>query len=146
MSHEAARRMIAQAWKDVWVPGPLSTTVPIEYQNQKFSKPQSGPWGRYTLLPGETNPAALGVNGAKIDRTPFFLTIQVFIPEEGGTSVAFQVSDILANLNTQQRLSDDRKTVVSFYSAGLTPGAAEDGVDAFNVTIQGQWDSYQAAI
>lgn len=137
MSHEAAREMIAEAWKQAWVASGL--TFPVEIQNHAFKRPPNATWGRYTYLPGETEPAALGIS---IERTPFALILQIFLPENTGTKDATLAADALRPLNGAVRRSPDGKVVVNFRTVGLTPGTTEDGVEAFNVTIRGHHDIY----
>ncbi len=145
MSHDLARSTVAAAWKAVWDASSVAD-LPVEFQNQPFKRPQNVPWGRYTLLPGETEPAALGAEGLKMERTPFVLIVQVFHPEDTGTRKAYQASDAMRGLNYSRHRQDypGGFVVVNFNTSGLTPGVAEDGLDAFNVTISGHWDSYQA--
>lgn len=139
MKHEAARALIMSAWKAVFDASALKATFPVEYQNQTFSKPASGPWGRLTLLTADTEPASLG---AKHSRTPFVLTLQVFLPAKAGTLIAYQAADVMIGLDGVVTRSPDKKVVVHFRTAGLAPGPEEDGLEAFAVTIRGHHDIY----
>jgi hypothetical protein len=141
MSKESARKLIADAW--IAAVDAANLTYPIEYQNLPFEQPEKGPWGRYTLGMGTTEPAALGTQGAKMDRTPFFVTVQVFIPINEGTLPAYATEAAMALMNYRKLRSPDGKTVVHLRTASLSQGTEQDGLTGFNVTIQGHFDTHQ---
>lgn len=145
MSFDTARALIATRWKLAWDGGPLAA-MPIEFQNQPFERPQGQVWGRYTLLPAETTPAALGSRECRFERTPFVLVLQVFSPENSGSRAPYQAADVMAAMNyqTDRETGSGGTVVVNYDTAGLTPAVAEDGFDGFNVTIKGSFDTYPA--
>lgn len=139
MSHEAARNLILTAWQAAWN-SPSPGLFPVEFENLKFKRPTSGPWGRLSINPGETTPIA---PGTKDSRTPFILVLQVFIPENGGTLPAYRAADVLKTLNHHvASVGDPVTTVVHFYSVGINQAPKEDGLTGFNVTIPGYFDSH----
>ncbi len=136
--HVTAAQLITQAWKTAWEAGTLKAAMPVEYKNRRFQQPTDSAWARFTFLQGKTEPAALG---QKRERTPFFITLQVFIPKGKGSKQARQAADITTALNYQVLTSNDRTITAHFQTASMEDGPEETGFASFNVTISGHYDS-----
>lgn len=139
-NHTTAAEEIKRAWLTAWQAGPLLYALPVEHENQRFTQPATGPWGRLTLVTGETEPAAIGNGQGRLERTPFVLFLQVFMPENTGTKVARQAADIMRALD-RMSIQKDALTV-NFRTTGLTPAPnpANTGLTAYNVQLPGQYD------
>lgn len=104
--------------------------LPVEAPNRRFKRPTSGAWGRVTINFGTRNPAALGSAGQKLNRTAFVLVLQVFVPENDGEKIAFEiVDDVIGRLDYGTRIATNattsRRSNVQFNSSSiLTVGRA----------------------
>ena len=137
MNHETAIEVIMTAWKAAWDAAGL--TLPVEVHNQPFKRPTTGAWARLTYLGGQTSAASLGTVQK---RTPFALALNVFLPENTGTRIAYRAADAMGRLDGTVARSNDGKLVVHFREAGIAPGNPEEGIEAFVVTIPGIHDIY----
>lgn len=138
-NHTTAAEEIKRAWLTAWNAGPLSA-LPVEHENLRFQQPSSGPWGRLTLVTGDTEPAAIGSGAGRLERTAFVLFLQIFMPENTGTKIARQAADVMRSLD---RLSIHQPGLtINFRTAGYTPAPnpANTGLAAYNVQIPGQYD------
>lgn len=138
-NHTTAAEEIKRAWLAAWNAGPLDA-MPVEHENLRFQQPSTGPWGRLTLVTGDTEPAAIGTGAGRLERTPFVLFMQVFMPENTGTKIARQAADAMRALD-RMSIQKDALTV-NFRTAGLTPAPnpSNTGLVAYNVQIAGQYD------
>jgi hypothetical protein len=127
---------------------------PIEGRNRRGKRPTSGPWGRITLGFGTRNAVSIGgASGANNrKRTPFVLTLQIFVPEHEGEAAAFLIAeqimgplDLLASnltdIPSTTRLSVNFQTA-SFEPVGKVGGEDEgaSGTEQFNSSISGHFD------
>jgi hypothetical protein len=138
---EDAKKLVMGAWKDVWAAGSLHEMA-VELQNRKFERPKNAVWGRLSFLPGKRSPVSLGPG--KTYRTPFALILQVFHPEDTGTTESAKASDIMGKLDDTDVRSNDGGIRVSFGTASLDAVGKVDGFEAFNVTLTGFFDNYTA--
>jgi hypothetical protein len=138
-NHTTAAAEIKRAWLFAWNAGTLSS-IPVEHANQRFQQPKNGPWGRLTLQTGKTTPAAIGGQMGKLDRTPFILSLQMFLPENSGTSIAQQAADCLKLLDRATINHDN--LAINFDTAGYeaAPNPANTGIVAYNCEISGFYD------
>lgn len=142
MSHEAARQLITSTVKDVLDASSLATKSLVEWPLLPFTRPTNPPWHKFNLIPGDTEPAALG---DRMERTPFVVTIQTFFPDEstGGTKPVWDLADVLRSMNYAVARSPDGKTVVNFRTWGSPQEfPAQNGLTPFNVTVRGHFDTY----
>lgn len=137
MSHAAALAEINRVFQQAWTSGSLAG-LSIDYQNHPFKQPTSA-WGRLTISCGKTTPQALGGPSRKVTRTPFILTLQLFIPINEGTKAAAAAADIMAKLD---HTSTGSSTVtVRFETAGWEQVAKdESSFVPFNISIAGTYD------
>ncbi len=135
-THAIANETIKRCWLLAWQAGPLSA-MPIEHENHRFKAPTDTPWGRLTLTRGDTSKVSLGGPTVKIERTPFILNLQVFIPENQGTRAADNAADAMAALN--DFTASETNLTVNFKTVGIGSSSADKGA-AFLITIPGQYD------
>jgi hypothetical protein len=136
MSHELADETIKQMWLTAWAAGPLAD-LKIEHENHRFKEPTALAWGRLTLTTGKTTPQAIGGPTNKLDRTPFFLNLQIFIPETKGSKIAKQAHDAMSALNYQS--SNIGNLTINFSTTEKTTSTADKGTAAL-IIASGYYD------
>lgn len=136
MTHIAATAMIFQHWTFAWAAGELPA-MPVEFDNMKFKQPDAATWGRLTLTRGDSTQIALGGPGIAVERTPFILNLQVFIPENQGTRDRDKAADAMRKLNRVTGAAAG--LVVNFYTASIGNSQAEIGSGSL-ITIGGYYD------
>lgn len=127
------KRLFGLAWLQA---GPLAS-MKIEHENHRFKAPDDAPWGRLTLAKGATTQISLGGKGTRVDRTPFVLNLQVFIPENKGTRVADDAFDVMNKLNGQT--VQEGTLTVNLQTATSNTSSADKGA-AFLISIVGYYD------
>lgn len=138
MNHETATAEIMRLWKLASLSGALAT-LPTEYENRRFKRPDAGPWGRLTLRKAQSTPRNIG-DGLRVERTPFVLYLQIFIPEGEGTRVAEQAHDRLKILNYQATYTPGCAVFLEVASMEAVPEPAGSGFVSFNCSIPGHYD------
>lgn len=146
-AHQTARESIMQEFVTAWNAsafGPTNDNEPIGYENMPFEQPETGRFFKLYLLPGNTEPAAIGP--AKLNRTPFALMLQCFIPEREGSIKAWEAADIMAELDYKTgyatHIASDTRIHYKFRTAGSVQSIGKDGPWAqFNVSILGVYDA-----
>lgn len=96
---DKARETIQNRIAAVWL---TSDPCPFCFDNQPRSEQTKTPWARISLQFGQSAPSTVGREGI---RTPATLFVQVFIPENEGTAVAFKVADKLDEALRFQQLT-----------------------------------------
>lgn len=140
MSLTAARALTLSVWEEKWKNHPIGN-LPLEIENREFKRPKDADWGRLTLALGETTSIAVG---SDVERTPFVVTLQYFIPEGKGTLNAYDARDVLKALRNISRR--DGQIVVKYNDVSLVgPLPVVDGFASFNVTARGYFDIYGPA-
>jgi hypothetical protein len=139
---------------------PTDAEFPIEAPNRRFKKPASGPWGRLTLQFGERVQVSIGGSLGRKNRrrTPFVLTLQIFVPENAGESVAYDIAEqIMGPLDV---VTDGVLTIVpgnswrvdtifetsSLIQVGKAAGDDDEGaagVSQLNASISGHFDDIE---
>lgn len=94
---EPARQAITRMFQDGW---DGEGALPVAFDNRPFRQPAT-PWARFAIRFGKRVAAAIGPNFA---RTPGFLALQIFVPEEKGTQPAVEAADKLSGIFDHQRL------------------------------------------
>lgn len=139
-NHATAAAEINRAWLFAWQASPLSASIPVEHQNHRFARPTAGAWGRLSLATGETSPASIGTGAGALERTPFILTLQVFLPENTGTRLAAMAADAMRSMNRMSINKDGLTLNFDTVSLAPAPNPGNTGLEAFNATISGQYD------
>jgi hypothetical protein len=67
--------------------------LPVAYDNKAFKQPTTA-WGRFAIRQGQRAP--MGVSTTEF-RTPGFVALQVFLPEDKGTKVGHEAADKMAS-------------------------------------------------
>lgn len=138
---------------------PTDAEFPIEIRNRRFKKPASGPWGRLTLTFGSRIPISVGGSGGKANlrRTPFILTLQIFVPEHDGEKVAFNIADeILGGMDFESDLRSSGGTKVhticetaTLNAVGKAAGDDDEGaagMEQFNAVLPGHFDDFPSSL
>jgi hypothetical protein len=131
MNTETTRAAVTELFKAGWV-GALAATIPVAYPNQKFKQPESGHWARLSMQLGGRDSVALG--GAR-KRQVGILTLQIFAPEEGGTSTAYTAADLFASIVDEKRLTPATGLLVEFENAGIVGPFATKGFSQLNADV-----------
>lgn len=138
-THAAASQMIMQNWVFAWNAGSLFA-MPVEHENMKFKPPTDAPWGRLTLTRGDSSQMALGGPAVQVERTPFILNLQIFIPENQGTRARDQAADAMKKLNkTSDSSFASSSLVVNFHTTSISTIQAEKGA-GFLIATAGYYD------
>jgi hypothetical protein len=126
-------------------PGPGSTTVPFlptAYDNATFSQPKGAAWARFAIRTATRSNNAVGRDE---QRTLGFISLQVFIPEDGGTRAAAVAADKMAALFDNQTIAiSPGKSVIFRTVSQNTVGRLGDGLFQVNVTCDFQFDEIAA--
>ncbi len=132
MSFETTRQMIAEHL------GTLpSFGFPIEWEGGKTVARKEGPWGRWSILQGTTEPAIIGPGHT---RGTGVLYLQVFIPKEQGTKAAMNAADNLARIDRRQLRRGN--TIVTFDTTGIINAGEAEGFVQKNVACNFTRDTY----
>ena len=142
------RKAVFAEFEAALAAAPNYSAIAIDAPNRRFQKPLNDPWVRVALNPGTRAPAALGSSGQKLNRFPFILALQVFVPENNGEKIAFEIADeLLGPLEYQTAIGtvDGTRHNIHFETASIGTGfrAASDsdeGAASFwqlNATISG---------
>jgi hypothetical protein len=145
-TNELMRTAIVTSFKTVWDAsqlGPAGDDLAIEWPNQKFEQPASGPWFRFEMIMGTTEPIAIG---QRQERTPFVLMLQCFLPDGTGSTLAFQAADVLGELDYQVSVFTDVPTGSKVHLKYRTAGSASriskmNSMVQYNVSTRGQADA-----
>lgn len=136
MSFKLLRARITTHIKDALAAETISE--PIEYPNIRFNQPESGAWMRLTIVPGRTNPTAVGGASQRRRRTVAVVTVQVFIPEQEGTDRAYEICDALSRQLDYKRegtndVPNNERLVINYRTFGITPAATNKGFSQHNL-------------
>lgn len=141
MSLEAARAEMTSLIQAALTAESIAT--PIEYPNTKLVRPEAAAWMRLTLQTGATVPTAIGDRTQKRSRTPVQIVLQVFLPEESGTQLAYQIHGKLGakqlDYSTSSRADTDTLTTafVNLETMAIAPIGVSEGFQQFNLTMPG---------
>jgi hypothetical protein len=131
MDTEATRAAVTALFKAGWV-GTLAASIPVEYPNQKFKQPESGHWGRLSMQLGDRDSVAIG---ATRKRQMGILTLQIFAPEEAGTSTAYKAADLFADIVDLKALTPATGLVIEFELAGVAGPFESKGFSQINAQV-----------
>tara|TARA_R110000803_G_scaffold209965_3_gene280589 strand:- start:17944 stop:18405 length:462 start_codon:yes stop_codon:yes gene_type:complete len=140
--HETARKEIISQVKAAL---DAESITAVEWPSMRFEQPEGLPWYRVTIQQGQSNPAALGPQ--KLNRSPFVIFLQVFLPIENltGDSAAYVAADALGSLNNTDATRTDGPTgtraAVKFRVTSAPSFVTKDGAfEQHNVTLPGYYD------
>ncbi len=129
---ERTRQLIAARWAAFWTPI-VGSHFPVFPDNHAAPLPDKAPYGRLTIIEGETDPASIGT---KHTRCMGQMVVQIFLPQETGTAHATKAAAAIANeFDHLELLADDAgtKTHIVFLTTSLTPAGARNGYLQHNV-------------
>tara|TARA_R110000772_G_scaffold99619_1_gene199510 strand:- start:477 stop:944 length:468 start_codon:yes stop_codon:yes gene_type:complete len=148
MSIEATRSSISTAIQTAITSNGYSSET-IEWPNsRKGGQPVDGRWWRITILTGQRQPVTIGGAGQRKTRTPFVVTIQLFLPEKGGTKVAYEIATKLGlgtdGLDyqataavTDTSISPNQRVHLNWQTLGIEAVGLQEGHFQFNLNISG---------
>lgn len=136
MSFEALRAELTQRFQTGFVNAadPPASFIPVAYENVSFKQP-STTWGRLTIQQAGRDNAAVGTG---FQRTPGALYLQIFSPEDGGTRLARQAADKLAEVFDNLSFSFDGGDVIFRCVELVTVGKTREGWYQQNAVV-GFW-------
>lgn len=139
---EDAHEAICAAWIAAWgTPG----SFPVQVDNTKFEQPDKAVWGRFSITFGNDIPMEIGNGPGRARRQVGFVSLQVFIPEDGGSRAAATATDRLfaAFVASTIRITPSGgRGVLTFdtVGAGPTPSGKRVGYQQFNATVNFRLD------
>lgn len=111
--------------------------IPIQFDGHPFTAPKESPWGRFHIVEGERNNAAVG---KKFQRAPGLVYLQIFLPENAGVKQARITADKFAEIFDNYELGGDGWSVL-FRTVSLNRvGKTKEGPIQFNAVVQYQAD------
>ena len=142
---DVARQTIQDRISAVWL---LSTPCVFYFDNQPRGEQTKTAWARISLQIGKSEPSTVGREGI---RTPATLFVQVFIPEDTGTAVAFKVADKLDEALRFQQLTftvGSKNCSVNGDSGctGPIPGQASGGFRMYSLMHVLRIDEHNTAV
>lgn len=135
---EMLRKLLFTAFQEMWTDA--GDLFPVEYENQPFVEPATGPYGRLTLIPGENVPASVGPNHT---RQPGLLILQIFVRVGDGMAQATAAADAMTAGLEYITLSDDSsgvRTFVECETVTFRPVAGTTGYKQFNAALKFRCD------
>ena len=126
---EKARKAIIAAFLAGWTG---ADAFPVGLPNQPFKEPQSGSHGRLTIQFGARFPASVG---AYRKRQVGVLHLQIFTPENGGTSAAAKAEDLLATIFDLKKILIEPGLIVCFELVGNDGTGRLSGLEQTNVSV-----------
>lgn len=138
---EKTRQLLDAAWQTWWdalTPVPF----PLEYHNQGKSVPQSGTYGRLTLIPGDSESASIGSTHS---RFPAILCLQIFVPEGAGFAIVTTAHDAVRAFWKNKQILDNTagiQTNIDCMEVSLSQAGAENGYKQWNVWLNFRCDKF----
>lgn len=141
---ERTRQLIDTAFHTWWEDADgANHPFPVEYHSQPFTQPDSGIYGRLSILFGGVNPGAVG---PQMDRSDDVLCLQIFLPEGANfADITAAVDKVRAFWRYKQfddTHTDGVRRHLDFGNVDLTTAAARDGYKQFNVWASFRCDKY----
>lgn len=133
MSYETARKLITTKFHTDWDVDDLV----VVYENQP-EPDKDGPWGRFSVAFGNTNPATIGNQG--FVRGIGIANLQIWIPESQGTIKFTQCGDLFAAIFDIVVLRESPVTV-HFQTSQMAPGGSTAGYIQRLLRIPFRFDS-----
>ena len=89
MSMEAARAEFTSRFTTAWAAD--YPTIPVAYQNRKFSRPTTGPWAEFRVIETSRTRKNIGTIQSRFVRVTGLISIEIFVPEDSGTKALFDM-------------------------------------------------------
>jgi hypothetical protein len=143
---EAEQQQITGLFLSRFVTGP-DQPLPVAYPNRPFNQPTGGPWGRFSIRPGEVEDVSVG---GLVARSLGIVYLQIFLLIDAGEVFARQVGDQFAAAFDNQQLyypgsgapGANDSGFIWFGRSSLEPVGPRPGYAQFNAKIQYQHDRY----
>lgn len=140
MSYEAARSYIAAIVQANW----SEALLPTEWQGHE--RGTASKWGRWSIQDGTARPGALG---GQMTRSVGILTLQVFLPDNAGVTLASQCADALAAIFDYKQFTSSwgspaRPMHLRFSTVSKIDAGIRDGQQQFNLQVQFERDTVVA--
>ncbi len=101
------------------------TTLPIKYENVPFDQPTT-PWIAITVLPAGGERISIGTT-VKRHRYVGNLQIDIFVPEDTGTSAVRGYADTIDTIFRDQQFSAGSSGTITCRTPAYVPGGVKDG-------------------
>lgn len=131
MEMETTRVAVMAAFKAGWV-GATAAKFPVEYPNTKFSQPKNSGWARLTLQLGSKNSVAIG---RARTRQIGLVILQIFTPEEKGTSDATKAADLFDTIFSAKQIVPEAGLVLEFEEVGANGPFTNGGFSQLNADV-----------
>jgi len=146
--HETARKEIMTRVKAAL---DAEAITAVEWPGMRFEQPKAQPWYRVGIQAGQAQPAALGPQ--KLNRTPFVVFLQIFLPIENalGNAAAYEAADAIGALNNTNQTRTDgtsgTRADVKFRVASAPNFVGKDGTFIqYNVELPGYYDAHPGTL
>ncbi len=87
MSHEAARAKFSDEFTTLWAAD--YPTVPISYENRKFTQPVNAPWAAFSVVEATRKRQSVGPTTKRFVRVKGFIVVEIYVPEDTGSASLF---------------------------------------------------------
>lgn len=132
MSFETTRAAITARFKSAWI----TASLPVAYENQPAPN-IDGPWGRFTVIQGDTDPMQIGGSST---RGTGFIFLQVFLPLNTGTKKATDCADAFAAIFDRASFRSGT-THVACLTTGMADVGERAGWTQKNIRVQFRRDT-----
>lgn len=130
-------QVLFHAWTGYLASTPIAG-VKLFVEDHNANPPDSGPWGRVYVLPGDAFPYALGPDHR---RGVGILWVQLFCPKGEGNRKAYQLSDGISNeLDYEYRSSGGVRIQFNVTSISLVP-SQDPAYQQFSIRLPFRWES-----
>lgn len=139
---DKTRQLIDTAWQAWWDALAGGPPFKVEYHQQQWQQPDSGPYGRLSLTFGDVVPGAIGPD---MERCECLLCLQIFLPKDGNYSTVTQTRDKISTFWRYKQFdntTDNVRRHLDFGVADLTAAGARDGYKQYNVWVNFRCDKY----
>lgn len=144
MSQFADAKTIAQSYFfDHFKKPDTSAWFPVEYPNHKLKEEPSGtPWARLSYAEGQKIGRDVGMG---MSRIPGEMVLQIFLPDDSGTTLARQVADSIVGFMENVDLSVPPNGVIRFRLVSLIPAGQSGAWFMMNVVMPFERDVVNTA-
>lgn len=124
------------------------STIPVSFDNQSTfrlcttpltntTKPSDTPWVTFSVRDNITTKNTIGIKGHRRFRRAGFVSSQVFVPENIGTSTGRDICEEIIDIFEGERIAED---IVFTYGNYRTSGNNTDGWYQYNIFISFTFD------
>jgi Bacteriophage related domain of unknown function len=136
MSTDTVRRETQKRFAEGFVSG-SEPLFPIQYENHPFMRPDGAPWGRFLMREGQRANATVGND---LKRTPGFVMVQFFLPEDTGTKPAADAADKMAEIFDDTTITGTWGAIQFFSVGKQNVGKTDDGFYQVNISVEFRFD------